>query len=181
MSRSSRENIERLKSLVTELSSRDAQLKSDIQLFEEFFDTFPLPVTIWCISPSGVILSKRGNGFVCETATNLEDLFTCPKIKELSIPQHQKALKGEKIDYFVQTEDYLFFVKLLPRYDESNSICGVTGISWDVSTNMTMLTCLEDIYEQTTGRRGEYKRIHASSARALNASRLKKMLAQSKE
>ena len=171
----------RLKSLVGELSDRDAQLKSDIQLFEEFFDTFPLPVTIWCISPSGVILSKRGNGFVCEAATNLEDLFACPKIKELSIPQHQKALLGEKIDYFVQTEEYLFFVKLLPRYDESDNICGVTGISWDVSTNMTMLSCLEEIQEQTRGRRGGYKIIHESSVQALNASRLKRMLAQSKE
>ena len=177
MNWNSKENLGRLKEIVDELSDRDAQLKSDVQLFEEFFETFPLPVTIWSISAGGVILSKRGNGFVSSTATSLDDLFACPKIKELSIAKHQIALQGTKTDYFVKTEDRLFFVKLMPRYDAINDVCGVTGISWDVSANMTMLSCLEDIYEQTEGRRGEYKKIHEKSAQALNASRLKKMIA----
>ena len=65
----------RLRSLVNELSDRDDQLKKDMRLFEEFFETFPIPVTMWSISREKAILSKRGNGFVAHEADCLENLF----------------------------------------------------------------------------------------------------------
>ena len=171
-----KETLNRLKALTEGLCDRDAQLKSDVQLFEEFFEFFPIPVTIWSIGQSRVVLSQRGNGFVRQDATTLDELFLCSESSVLSIAKHEEAFSGKKIDYFVKTTNALFFVKLLPSYDEDHSICGVTGISWDVSDNMTILSCLESIFEQTAGRRGEYKDIHRKSAEALAASRLKRLL-----
>jgi len=181
MNWSSRENLSRLKDLVGELSDRDDQLKQDVQLFECFFESFPVPVTIWSISASHAVLSRRGNGFVCEDALDLESLFTCPTVKEVSISKHELALQGKKVDYFVRTGDQLFYVRLLPRRDEFQAICGVTGISWDVSDNMIILSCLEEIFESTSGRRGGYKKINEKSKKGLDASRLRRLLSEFEE
>ena len=51
--------LERLHSLVDELSDRDDQLKRDMRLFEEFFETFPIPVTMWSVSLEKTLLSNR--------------------------------------------------------------------------------------------------------------------------
>ena len=181
MSVRNRKNLQRLKSLVSELSDRDEQLKRDANLFEDFFDNFPLPVTTWSIGQNGVILSQRGNGFVCAEAKTIEDLFLCSKIKNVSIPHHHSALKGEKVDYMVQSGDRSFFVKLVPRHDDYVAICGVTGVWWDVSQSMTMVSCLETIRELTEGRRGDYKKVHQESSTALKASRLRQMILNTEE
>ena len=171
----------RLHDLVSELSDRDDQLKKDMRLFEEFFETFPIPVTMWSISLEKSILSKRGNGFVCHEASCLEDLFLCPKVKELSIEKHNEALEGNKVDYFAKSDTNVFYVKLLPRFDDDKNICGVTGVSWDVTANAVILSCLEDITEFTDGRRGAYKKINRKANKALGASRLRKLLMLSEE
>ena len=175
------ESLENLKSLVNDLSDRDAQLKKDMQLFEEFFETFPIPVTMWSISAENTLLSKRGNGFICHKASCLDDLFLSDRVKELSIKSHERALEGVRVDYFARTEDSVFYVKLLPRYDENEEICGVTGVSWDVTSNAIILACLEDIAEKTEGRRGDYKKINNMTTRALSASRLRGLLMQDEE
>lgn len=176
-----RESLSRLHDLVNELSDRDDQLKRDMRLFEEFFETFPIPVTMWSVSLERTLLSKRGNGFVCHEASCLEDLFMCPKVKELSIEKHEQALLGDRVDYFAKSEDSVFYVKLLPRFDEEKNICGVTGVSWDVTSNAIILSCLEDIEELTQGRRGCYKKINEKSQKALGSSRLRKLLLLSED
>ena len=168
--------LTRLKSLVEELSDRDDQLKKDFQLFEDFFDNFPIPVTMWSITKDKTVVSQRGNGFACQKAESLETMFMCPHIRDISLEHHTKALKGEKVDYFVKTEDSVYYAKLVPRIDESNNISGVSGIAWDVTGNAVMLSCIEDIHDLTRGRRGQYKEIHGVAARALKASRLRLML-----
>ncbi len=173
--------IERLRSLVDKLSDRDDKLKKDMRLFEKFFETFPVPVTMWSISQEKTILSKRGNGFVSHEADRLDNLFPCPKISKVSIEKHAEALGGQAVDYFAKSDDCVFYVKLLPRHDDDGRVCGVTGVSWDVTANAVILSCLEDIVEMTANRRGEYKNIHKISQRALRASRLRKLLLTSEE
>ena len=174
-------NIARLRSLVNDLSDRDDQLKKDMRLFEEFFETFPIPVTMWSISQEKTILSKRGNGFVSCEADCLENMFLCPDVKTLSIEKHEQALLGEKVDYFAKSKKSVFYVKLLPRHDENGQMCGVTGVSWDVTANAVILSCLEDIWDTTRGRRGDYKIIHQKSEKALRSSRLRQLLLMSEE
>ena len=173
--------LSRLRTLVCELSDRDDQLKKDMRLFEKFFETFPIPVTMWSISSEKTILSKRGNGFVSHEASCLDDLFPCPEIKSMSIDKHELALSGETVDYFAKSDNRVFYVKLLPRKDDADKICGVTGVSWDITSNAVILSCLEDISEMTTGRRGDYKKIHEKSEKALDASRLRRILEGAEE
>tara|TARA_R110000851_G_scaffold100122_1_gene215600 strand:- start:429 stop:986 length:558 start_codon:yes stop_codon:yes gene_type:complete len=168
--------LTRLRSLVEDLPDRDEQLKKDFQLFEDFFDNFPIPVTMWSITKDKTIVSQRGNGFACQKAKSLETMFLCPKIREISLERHALALKGEKIDYFVKTEEKVYYAKLVPRINGDNEIVGVSGIAWDVTGNAIMLSCIENIYDLTTGRRGDYKEIHSIVTRALKSSSLKDLL-----
>ena len=169
--------LSRLRTLVCELSDRDDQLKKDMRLFEKFFETFPIPVTMWSISSEKTILSKRGNGFVSHEASCLDDLFPCPEIKSMSIEKHEQALSGRMVDYFAKSENKVFYVKLLPRKDDNDKVCGVTGVSWDITSNAIILSCLEDISEITKGRRSDYKKIYEKSEQALSASHLRRILA----
>ena len=169
-------NLQRLSSLVNELGNRDEQLKRDMRLFEEFFDTFPIPVTIWSITKDKSVVSQRGNGFICSSASSLEDLFACPLIKDESIKKHELALNGQQVSYFVEANDGVYFVRLVPRFNEKNEIAGVSGISWDVTVNAVLLSCLEDINDMTKGRRGTYKDIHEISSRGIHSSMLRELL-----
>ena len=168
--------LTRLKNLVDELSDRDEQLKKDFQLFEDFFENFPIPVTMWSITKDKTVISQRGNGFACHEADSLESMFLCPIVRDASLPYHEKALQGEKVDYFVKTEERIYYAKLVPRLTHDNQISGVSGIAWDVTSNAVMLACIEDIHDLTKGRRGQYKEIHGVATRALSASRLKNLL-----
>ena len=172
-----KKSLSRLHVLVNQLGDRDEQLKKDMRLFQKFFETFPIPVTMWSISADGIILSKRGNGFIAHEAESLNDLFPCPDIANTSIEKHELALAGEQIDYFAKSGDCVFYVKLLPRHNDDGSIVGVTGISWDVTSNAIMLSCLEDIVDMTDKRRGDYREIHFKASYALKTSRLRKLLA----
>ena len=178
---STRKSLIKLRELINDLSDRDDQLKKDMCLFEEFFETFPIPVTMWSLTLERTILSKRGNGFVCHEAHCLDDLFLCPQVKNLSIEKHNEALMGHKVDYFARSGENVFYVKLLPRYDDKDKLCGVTGISWDVTSNAIILSCLEDIFEETQGRTGDYKKINQKTQKALSASRLRELLLSSEE
>jgi hypothetical protein len=168
--------MSRLRSLVDELSNRDDQLKKDFQLFEDFFENFPIPVTMWSISRDKTVISQRGNGFACKEADSLEDLFLCPTVKTMSLEKHEEALMGERVDYFIRTDEFVFYAKLVPRVDDEGNISGVSGVAWDVTSNAIMLACLEDIHEQTQGRRGQYKTINSTAEKALKVSRLRRML-----
>lgn len=168
--------MSRLKALVEELSDRDDQLKKDFELFEEFFENFPIPVTMWSITKDKAVISQRGNGFACQKASSLDDMFLCPTVKAMSLERHEQALRGEKIDYFVKTDEKVYFAKLVPRQDDSGNLSGVSGIAWDVTSNAIMLACVEDICDATRGRRGQYKEIHKVADKALAASRLRRLL-----
>ena len=174
-------NITEIRRLVSELPDRDDQLKKDMRLFQKFFETFPIPVTMWSISSDGLILSKRGNGFISHEAKSLDELFPCPDIAHMSIKKHKAALNGEQIDYFAKSGECVFYVKLLPRHDDEGRICGVTGVSWDITSNAVMISCLEDISELSRNRRGDYKNVFSKSEKALNASRLRQLLSDKKE
>tara|TARA_A100001391_G_scaffold110548_1_gene74160 strand:- start:529 stop:1119 length:591 start_codon:yes stop_codon:yes gene_type:complete len=171
-----RKSLTRLRKLVNQLSDRDDQLKKDMRLFQKFFETFPIPVTMWSISADGMILSKRGNGFIAHEASDLHELFPCPDIANTSIEKHEEALAGKQVDYFAKSGACVFYVKLLPRLDDAGNVAGVTGISWDVTSNAIMLSCLEDIATISDKRRGDYKQINTKAVYALETSRLRKLL-----
>jgi predicted nucleic-acid-binding Zn-ribbon protein len=179
--RVNRDDLRKLRGLVEDLSDRDVKLKDDLSLFEDFFHNFPIPVTMWSITKEKTIISQKGNGFACKDAKNLEEMFSCPQAKQLSLEHHELALQGEKVDYFIKTEKSVYYAKLVPRHDYRGEVCGVAGISWDVTANAVILTCLENIHEITAERRGLHKEVRKLSERALKASRLRKLLSESED
>ena len=178
-SKECRPSLQRLRQLCTQLNDRDVQIKKDIELFEEFFDNFPIPVTIWSVGSDHSLLSKRGDTFPVPGATTLEEIFRCPEMRKQSIEKHELALGGDTVSYFVEDSGCLYWTKLVPRLNKDQSIAGVVGISWDVTANSTMLSTLENIVDMTQDGT-PLDDIRKEAIKGLTCSRLKKMLEQEK-
>ena len=172
---SSKERISKLKCLVDELSDRDRQLKADASMFEDFFKNFPIPVTMWSLDSSGNVLSKRGNTVIKDECTSLENMF----LKDYSqdfMDAHRKALAGEPTSFFSVLPDNTYYTRLVPR-KKSGSVTGITGISWNITSNYKIIETLQQIVDFSKNSDHDVcKRIQALAETALNASRIKKLL-----
>ena len=140
--------------LVDSLEDRDKALKQDHNLFEKFFENFPIPVSMWSVNAEGKVLSCKGNGFLNEIAKTEDDLFVCDQVAGKI-----EAAKSECKDFkelFIETDDATYFAKILTRRD-GEDIIGTMGMAWDVSSNITILGSLSKIIEiaNTTGDVGE--------------------------
>ncbi len=102
-------------------------------------------------------------------------MFECPALREQTVEKHEKALQGEPVSFFVESEDHIYWTKLVPRKNEDNNIIGVVGISWDVTNNAIMIHCLEEIITMLKNKEG-HDDILPLAQRGLRASRLKRML-----
>ena len=170
-----KKSLTRLRELCDQLSDRDDQLKKDLQLFEGFFSTFPIPVTMWSIGKDHTVLSVRGEGYTCSKASTLEEMFKCDNLRNQSIEKHELALSGEVVTFFVESDDCVYWTKLVPRKNEKDESIGVIGMSWDVTTNAIMIHCLEEIISMLESNK-KNEEILPIAKRGLSASRLKKML-----
>jgi len=134
-----KESLLKLRSLVDSLEDRDKALKQDHNLFEKFFENFPIPVSMWSVNAEGKVLSCKGNGFLNEIAKTEDDLFVCDQIGEKieSAKSEQKDVK----EMFIETEAATYFAKILTRRD-GEDIIGTIGMAWDVSSNITLLGSL---------------------------------------
>ncbi len=172
-----RQRLTKLRELVDSLHDRDEQLKRDLKMFENFIESFPVPVTMWSINKEHVVLSKRGTAFACNTTgiKTLEDIFECPNMKKDSVEKHEQALLGATQSYFMQDNQHIYYTRLVPRPDEKGNILGVVGIAWDVSSNAIMISKLEDIVEAVKSG-GDLEVIQKAAEDALSVSRLRKLL-----
>ena len=172
-----RQRLAKLKTLVESLHDRDEQLKRDLKMFDNFVESFPLPVTMWSINKDHAVLSNRGTAFGCgqKGVKSLEEMFECDTIRKDAIDKHEAALKGEPQAYFVHDGQHIYYTRLVPRSDADDNIFGVVGIAWDVSSNAIMISKLEDIVEAVEI--GDLAVIKKSAEDALAVSRLRKLLA----
>tara|TARA_R110001583_G_scaffold96646_2_gene241031 strand:- start:357 stop:830 length:474 start_codon:yes stop_codon:yes gene_type:complete len=151
-------------------------MKRDMEMFESFFENFPIPVTMWTISRDRTVVSQRGNGMACEDASTMDDLFKCPVVKKISLEAHERAFAGDPAQYFAAADDKIFYVSLVPTID-NEQVTHVSGIAWDITSNAIMLAHIETIEEITRDRRGFHKEVHGLAKKALNASRLRGLMA----
>ena len=177
MESKNKDRLSKLRVLVDSLNDRDVNMKKNMQMFEMFFENFPIPVTLWTISKDGALVSQHGNGIICENADNVEHLFTCPIISELSHEAHEKAFTGKNSNFLAKTDENLFYVSVVPHVLDG-SVNSVSGIAWDITSNAIMLASIEEIADRTNGRRGDYKGINQLADRALKASRLARLIHQ---
>jgi len=174
-----RQRLTKLRELVDSLHDRDEQLKRDLKMFENFIESFPVPVTMWSINKEKVVLSKRGSAFSCTKSevNSLEDIFECPDVRKDCIEKHVLALEGTPQSYFIQDSQHIYYTRLVPRPDEKGNILGVVGIAWDVSSNAIMISKLEDIVELVESG-GSLEDIKKSAEDALSVSRLRSLLSE---
>ena len=125
----SKKSLTRLRELCDQLSDRDDQLKKDLQLFEGFFSTFPIPVTMWSIGKDHRVLSVRGEGYTCSKASTLEEMFECDHLRDQSVDKHELALSGEVVTFFVESNDCVYWTKLVPRENDKGESIGVIGMA----------------------------------------------------
>ena len=110
-----KESLLKLRTLVDSLEDRDKALKQDHNLFEKFFENFPIPVSMWSVNAEGKVLSCNGNGFLNEIAKTEDDLFVCDQVAGKI-----KAAKSECKDVkelIVETEESTYFAKIITRKD----------------------------------------------------------------
>ena len=169
-----KKRILKLQCLVEELSDRDKQLKLDSKLFEDFFSSFPIPVTMWSLDESGNVLSKRGNNVVLDCGTQLENMFLEDYSKEFKTA-HKKAYTGENVSFFSNLPESTYYTRLVPRLGDSAKVVGITGVSWDITSNYKILSLLNQIKEisKTTG---DIEKIYDLAEDALNSSRIKGLI-----
>jgi len=173
MNRSSR--LQKLKCLVDELSDRDRQLKQDSSLFEDFFDNFPIPVTMWSLDNKGKIISKRGNKVVKEDGTCVEDMFL-EEYSEDFETAHEEAYSGKNVAFFSSLPGRTYYTRLVPRRDDSDQIIGLTGISWDITSNYEILEILSEICKLSNLKSKNGKKIKELATKAVSISRISGLL-----
>ena len=176
MSKTNRESLNHLKSLVGELTDRDTKLKQDMQLFEDFFENFPIPVTMWFVSKDGNVMSHRGNGLICKKSESLNDLFLCPIVKDTCLEAHKSALQGESVQQFVTQKENIFYVSIVPRKSSNGEVVGVAGIAWDVTSNAVILSVLEEIQKICKKKDFDPKEVARLVSRGLRSSRLRMLI-----
>jgi len=177
MESKTKDRLSKLRILVSSLNDRDVNMKKDMEMFERFFENFPIPVTLWTISKDGAVVSQHGNGIICEHADDVEQLFECPVISEMSHEAHEKAFKGENSNFLAKTEENFYYVSVVPHVVQ-DAVNSVSGIAWDITSNAVMLAAVETIVDRTNGRRGTYRELNELAKRALKASRLARLIHQ---
>ena len=75
----------------------------------------------------------------------------------------------------------MYYVSVVPRRDSSESVSGVMGLAWDVTPNYEMLTSLETIVTKCRNQDADLDDIANEANRALDSSRLNKLLKSSEE
>ena len=166
--------MNRLKSLVDSLENRDVQLKNDAELFNNFFTNFPIPVTMWSLDGHGNILSKRGNTVVKDECTDLKNMF-CEEYSKEFKEAHLKAYMGEIVSFFSILPEKTYYTRLVPRFSDQE-IIGVTGISWDITSNYDILESLQEISKIASSPDADVKKILSLSEAAIEKSRIKNLM-----
>ena len=174
MESKAKDRLSKLRVLVETLSDRDVTMKRNMDMFERFFDNFPIPVTMWTILKGGTIISQRGNGIVCEKASDVDSLFECPVLSSLSHEAHEKAFLGEHSSFLGKTENNFYYVSIVPHVVDEK-VTSVSGIAWDITSNAVMLASVEKIVEMTTGI-DQLEKINSLATKALRASRLARLI-----
>ena len=178
ISKKSKSVLGELKSLVDSLTDRDVKIKREFTLFEDFFEHFPVPVSMWSANKDGGIVSVRDKGFFCKDASDVHGLFECPDTSTCILGDHEQAILGKNTQRIVEKEDKTYFVSIVSRKDEKEAIIGASGIAWDVSSNMSILVTLKDMKKSLESKSVNLEEISKKIDHAIGESRLNKLLGE---
>ena len=175
----SSERLFRLKNLVEELSNRDQKLKEDLNLFEQVFDTFPVPVVFWSVNLEGDFFTKKlscGDSWkVLNTdCLNVSNFYKCKEMQEQFDKQFLVAANGDSCSFLTNSDDIYIWHRVIPRMD-NNTVTSIIGLSWDVTSNHNMLSILKKI-QSVSADNPEFSEINKLANDGISSSRLNKLL-----
>ena len=134
-----RDSLLKLREIVDDLSDRDEQLKRDVSAFNDFFEHFPVPVTIWSTNRNGDILTCKGSAIPCVDSTCIEKMFECQHLTKHIVQAHNQALEGKTVSFMIESGDPIFYVHVVPKLDALDNFAGAMGLAWDITSNVAML------------------------------------------
>ena len=135
-----RDSLIKLQQLVDDLSDRDEQLKRDVSAFNDFFEHFPVPITVWSTNRNGDVLTCKGNAIPCvDSGKSIDGLFVCAHFTHHVVTGHASAMEGNVVSFMIESGDPVYYVHLVPQKTNEGSVTGVVGLAWDITTNVSML------------------------------------------
>ena len=175
----SNERLFRLKNLVEELSNRDEKIKEDLNLFEEVFDTFPVPVVFWSVNLEGEFFSKKlscGDAWTVlnHDCLNVSSFYKCENMQGQFDEHFSKVSDGQPASFLTNSEDIYIWHRLIPRKVDDN-VTSILGLSWDVTSNHYMLSTLKKI-QSVSKDKPELSEIKNLADEGVSSSRLNKLL-----
>ena len=165
-----------LKALVGNLSDRDVKIKKDFRLFEDFFQHFPIPVSMWSAAIDGTIITIKDKGFFCENPKKVKNLFECELLKDIVRYAHEAACSGQNTQKLLTKSRKSFFISVVPRFDDTDSIVGVSGIAWDATSNVDIINILSEIKDLTESNSVTLTEISLKAEEAIQKSRIIKLI-----
>ena len=130
---------------------------------------------MWSIDAAGRVLSKRGNTIIHKESNELESLFH-EEYSEDFLKSHYKTLKGENAAFFSSVNSGAYYTRLISHKDMSGEITGLTGVSWDITSNFSIMKSLEQIINIASSKDSDPSEIIKVAKSALESSRIKKLL-----
>tara|TARA_B100000941_G_C28466874_1_gene534088 strand:+ start:834 stop:1379 length:546 start_codon:yes stop_codon:yes gene_type:complete len=175
----SNERLFRLKNLVEELSNRDQKIKEDLNLFEEVFDAFPVPVVFWSVNLEGDFFTKKlscGDAWTAlnHDCENISDFYRCSTMQEQFNGHFSKMSEGIASSFLTSSGDTYIWHRVVPRKDRGG-INSILGLSWDVTSNHYMLSTLKKI-QNVSKDKPELSEIKLLADEGVSSSRLNKLL-----
>lgn len=165
-----------LKTLVGNLSDRDIKIKKDFRLFEDFFEHFPIPVSMWSAATDGTIITLKDKGFFCENPKKVKNLFECSLLKDTVWKAHEAACSGQNTQKLLTQDQKAFYISVVPRFDDTDNITGVSGIAWDVTSNIDIINILGEIKKLTETNSVTLAEISLKADEAIQKSRITKLI-----
>jgi len=134
-----RDSLLKLRQMVDDLGDRDEQLKRDVSAFNDFFEHFPVPVTVWSTSRNGDVLTCKGSAIPCIDSSCIEKMFACPHLTNHIVQAHDQAREGKTVSFMIESGDPIFYVHIVPKLDALDNFAGAMGLAWDITSNVAML------------------------------------------
>lgn len=163
MSKTGRDSLVKLRTLVEELSDRDEGLKRDASLFESVFSNFPIPVAIWLADEYGLCVTQKASGSISKgwsvpppppddkAPIKMVSLYQCADLRRDVEHHFKKALKGKQLSFPSAFDGSYIWTRLTPRFRDDGSCSGVIGVSWDLTANYHMFMLLNQIAKSKCG------------------------------
>ena len=89
---------------------------------------------------------------------------------------HEAACSGQNTQKLLTQDQKAFYISVVPRFDDTDNITGVSGIAWDVTSNIDIINILGEIKKLTETNSVTLAEISLKADEAIQKSRITKLI-----